>query len=76
MALNDAEKRYRDKSIKKLIAARDLEKGKAIVLADLEFKRTPRIPEYAGFHDPSGVLGRKLARKIAAGDPILLEDLT
>ena len=75
MALNDAEKRYRDKSIKKLIAARDLEKGKAIVLADLEFKRTPRIPEYAGFHDPSGVLGRKLARKIAAGDPILSEDL-
>jgi sialic acid synthase SpsE len=76
MTLNDAEKRYRDKSVKKLIAARDLEEGRAIAATDLEFKRTPRIPEYAGFHDPSGVLGRTPAHRIAAGDPILAEDLT
>jgi sialic acid synthase SpsE len=76
MTLNDAEKRYRDKSVKKLIAARDLDTGRPIAAADLEFKRTPRIPEYAGFHDPSSVLGRKPARRIAAGDPILAGDLT
>ena len=75
MALNPGEKRYRDKALKKIIAARAIEKGHAIALADLEFKRTPRIPEYSGFHDPAQVLGRKPARNIAAGDPILAEDL-
>ena len=75
MALNDGEKRYRDKAVKKLIAARDLEKGRAISIDDIEFKRTPRIAEYAGFHNPAGVLGRKAARKIAAGEPILADDV-
>jgi sialic acid synthase SpsE len=75
MALNDGEKRYRDKAVKKLIAARDLEKGRVISIDDIEFKRTPRIAEYAGFHNPAGVLGRKAARKIAAGQPILAEDV-
>ena len=75
MVLNDGEKRYRDKAVKKLIAARDLEKGRTISIDDIEFKRTARIAEYAGFHNPAGVLGRKAARKIAAGEPILAEDV-
>jgi sialic acid synthase SpsE len=75
MALNEGEKKYRDKAVKKLIAARALEKGRAIATEDLEFKRTPRIPEYGGFHDPAKVMGRKPVRDLAAGEPILPEDL-
>ena len=75
MAHSDGKKRYRDKAVKKLIATRDLGKRRAISIDDIEFKRTPRIAEYAGFHNPAGVLGRKAARKIAAGEPILAEDV-
>jgi sialic acid synthase SpsE len=75
MALNEGERKYRDKAVKKLIAARAVAKGRAIVADDLEFKRTPRIPEYGGFHDPSRVVGRKAARDMAAGEPILPEDI-
>jgi N,N'-diacetyllegionaminate synthase len=75
MELNDGERKYRDKAVKKLITARTLEKGRALVADDLEYKRTPRIPEYGGFHDPARVLGRKVVRDLVAGDPILPEDL-
>lgn len=75
MTLNDAEKRYRDKSVKKIIAARAIAKGHAVTLEDIELKRTPRIPAFAGIHDPSQVLGRALLRAIAAGEPILTEDV-
>ncbi len=75
MELNPAERRYRDKSVKKIIAARALAKGEPVTAGDIVLKRTPRIAEFCGFHDPSAVVGRKLARQIAAGDPILSEDL-
>ncbi|MBI4617567.1 MAG: N-acetylneuraminate synthase family protein [Planctomycetes bacterium] len=75
MALTDPEWAYREKSVKKLLAARDVRAGRAIVPADLVFKRTARIPAGRGFHDPGLVLGRTLSRSLAAGEPILAEDL-
>ena len=75
MTLNDAEGRYRDKSVKKLIAARDIEEGRAIVADDLEFKRTPRISGICWVSRSVRVLGRKAGAQVAAGDPILPEEL-
>jgi sialic acid synthase SpsE len=75
MALNEAERRYRDKSVKKIITTHKLAKGHSISAEDVEFRRTPRITEFAGFHDPALVLGRRLVRELGAGEPILKEDI-
>jgi sialic acid synthase SpsE len=73
--LSDEERAYRDKSVKKLIAADDLGVGHTLTLEDLAFKRTPRIDPFAGFHDPGRVVGRSLGRSLAAGEPVLADDL-
>ena len=75
MALTEEERTYRDKAVKKLMAARDVAAGHRLGAADLAYKRTPRIPAFLGFHDPAGVLGRTLRRAVKAGDPILAEDV-
>ena len=75
MELHEAEKRYRDKAVKKIIATRDIAQGKTLALEDIELRRTPRIAAFAGIHNPQLAVGRKVVRKIAAGEPILTEDL-
>lgn len=75
LELNDAERRYRDKSVKKIIAVRDIAQGKVLALEDIELRRTPRIAAFAGIHNPQLAVGRKIVRKISAGEPILDEDL-
>lgn len=75
-ALSDLELGYRDKSVKKLVSARALPAGHKIELSDIVFKRTPRIPAFKGFHDPSLIVDRRLRNPLAAGDPILEEILT
>ncbi len=76
LALNEAERNYRDKSVKKLLAARDLPAGTTLAATDLLLKRTPRIPAFAGFHDPAQVIGRQLSHALAADAPILAEDFS
>ena len=75
LELGKEELAYRDKSVKKLITARALDAGHVLTAADIEFKRTPRIAPYSGIHDPRFALGRKVARPLAAGEPILEPDL-
>lgn len=73
LALNERELTYRDKAVKKLIAARALPAGAEVTAADLVFKRTARIEPGAGFHDPKAVVGRRLSTALAAGEPFLAE---
>ncbi|MBI4615066.1 MAG: N-acetylneuraminate synthase family protein [Planctomycetes bacterium] len=73
--LGEEERSYRDRNVKKLLAARDLAVGHPIALGDLAFRRTPRIPAFAGFHDPARIVGRSLRRSLAPGDPVLEDDL-
>ena len=76
LALNDLEREYRDKSVKKLLAATDLSANSTVRPEDIVFKRTPRIAPFEGFHDPAHVVGRTLSVPVKAGDPILKESLT
>ncbi|MEW5728898.1 MAG: N-acetylneuraminate synthase family protein [Pseudomonadota bacterium] len=73
LALNERELAYRDRAVKKLIAARDLPQGTVVAADDLVFKRTPRIPAGQGFHDPGAVVGRRLAKALGAGEPFIDE---
>lgn len=74
-ALSDDERQYRDKAVKKLVAATDLPAGTTLHQDQLEFRRTPRIKPFEGFHDPHAVLGRRLTRPLRGGDPILAGDV-
>jgi len=73
--LTEEEEAYRDKAVKKLVAVRELPAGQKLSCADLDFKRTPLIPSYEGFHDPKLVIGRALIHPVKVGDPILEENL-
>jgi len=75
MELSEQERAYRDKAVKKLLAARDLAVGDELALQDINLRRTARIEEFSGFHDPSDVVGRKVKMALAAGSPILGEHL-
>ena len=75
LALNEAERTYRDKSVKKILAARDLPAGTTLAASDLLLKRTPRISPFDGFHDPALVVGRSLTRELKAEEPVLARDL-
>lgn len=74
-SLSEAERAYRDKSVKKLVAAQSIEAGRSITLKDIGFKRSPRIPSFQGFHDPRAILGRRLVKPLEAGAAILEENL-
>lgn len=75
LTLNEEELAYRDKSIKKLVAARKLPAGHVLGLADINLKRTPRIAAFEGLHDPQLAVGRTLGGELAADQPILKQDL-
>ena len=70
MTLSDEERAYRDKAVKKIVAAQDLATGRLLSFEDIAFKRTPRIPPFEGFHDPASLLGRTLSKSVGRGDPI------
>ncbi len=70
MGLNEEERRYRDKSVKKIVAARDLSAGTVLGPEDIRFTRTPRAGPFEGFHNPAQVLGKALLRALDDGDPI------
>jgi len=70
MELGEEERSYRDKSVKKIVAARDISAGGTLGPADILFKRTPRAGAFEGIHDPAQVLGRTLMRPLREGDPI------
>ncbi len=75
LELTDAEMSYRRKMLKKLITARDLPSGHVVGEPDLVQKR--QDAEGEGFcHDPAAVLGKKLARAVAAGKALRTEDVT
>ena len=74
-SLSEAERTYRDKSVKKLVAARNIESDRPITLEDIGFKRSPRIPPFQGFHDPRAILGKRLVKPLEAGAAILEENL-
>jgi N,N'-diacetyllegionaminate synthase len=71
--LSSEEEDYRDRAVKKLLTLRDLPAGHMMELSDLEFKRTPRISQFQGFHDPHTVVGRTVKQAVSAGEP-LIED--
>ena len=75
IALSDEEKRYRDKSVKKLLTARRLEAGHHLELADLVFARTGRLGAFEGFHDPAAVVGKALCSALDAREPLLAKHL-
>jgi len=70
-SLTDEELNYRDKSVKKIVAARELTLGSTIGAADIAFKRTPNIAPFDGYHNPAQVLGRVLAKDLKEGDAVL-----
>jgi len=75
MTLNEAELAYRKKMLKKLIARRDLPVGSVIAEIDLEQKRQDTDGVEVCCHDPDVVIGQRLARAVAAGQPLRMEDL-
>ena len=73
--LTDEERVYRDKAMKKVLAARPLKAGSKVRAEDLRLIRSPRIPAGAGVHDPRLCIGRRLAKDVAAEAPILMDCL-
>lgn len=75
LKLNDAECAYRDKAVKKVIAAGDLRAGQTLASNDLALRRSDRLAAGAAVLDPNLVIGRRLLRAVSAGDPLRQEDL-
>ena len=75
MDFTEEERAYRDKAVKKLVANRDLDAGTRLAIEDLRCRRSSRIVQYEGFHDPALIVGRKLTRALHTDDPILEDDL-
>lgn len=75
MALNEDERAYRDKAVKKILTARDMAAGEEISASDLTLRRSDRIAPSSGFHDPSEIVGRRMVTSLAADTPILAEHL-
>jgi N,N'-diacetyllegionaminate synthase len=69
LALSDAEKDYRRRMVKKLIAARSLDAGQVLAVEDFLQKRLDaQGNEFC--YDPKEVVGRRLVRALAAGEPL------
>lgn len=66
---------YRRRAVKVVVAARGLAAGSAIAEADLQALRTPTDENRQPLHRAAEAIGRRLARQIASGEPVYLEDL-
>ncbi len=75
MRLSKDELRYRDKSVKKLIAKHDLQKGNILSQDDFVLKRTASVGEFQGFHDPRELIGCRLIADVKQGAAIVSENL-
>jgi sialic acid synthase SpsE len=70
--MDDAERSYRDKTRKHVVAAHDLVAGSLISGADIALKRTPSA---VFVQDAALVVGRRLARSVKADEPIAADAL-
>jgi len=75
MTLSEDERRYRGKSVKKLLTARQLAAGQQLEITDLVFARTGRVDVFEGFHDPAMVIGKSLSCALEAREPLLAKHL-
>lgn len=66
LALTASETGYRNKALKKILAQRDMAAGESVTRADIRFNRPGGDPKDA-YYAPGDVIGRRLARPIAAG---------
>jgi N,N'-diacetyllegionaminate synthase len=69
--LNEDEKLYRGKAIKKLLTLKPLKAGDVIKADDFILKRTAKLKPEEGIHDPQKILGKTLAQDLNAEEPIL-----
>jgi N,N'-diacetyllegionaminate synthase len=76
LGLSDREREYRDRSVKKLLAARDLPAGHQISAKDVIFFRSGRIDVFEGFHDPADVIGHELKQSVVRRQPFLAAHLS
>ena len=72
LSLNPDEYEYRDRALKRTVAARDLSAGETVGQADLSLIR-PGVEE--GLFRPDEAIGRIAKHDIAAGNPVRAEDL-
>ncbi|MGF1609138.1 MAG: N-acetylneuraminate synthase family protein [Kiloniellales bacterium] len=75
LTLTAAERGYREKAVKKILAARDLPAGCELAGDDMTLRRTDRVKPGQGLYDPASLRGRRLKRAVAGGDPILTSDV-
>lgn len=76
MASTELERRYRNRALKAVVAARALPAGCRLAPADLDLKRTALSVDAVPLHQVAEVVGRTLVRNLAAGDPIQHGDLS
>lgn len=72
LTLTQAERGYRARALKRVLAARDLPAGHRIEAGNLRLNR-PAAPR--GLYLPTEAVGRTLGRAVTAGEPIDAEDL-
>ena len=72
LVTTDAERAYRGRALKRVVAARDLSVGTVIAAADLTLLRPA---QGAGLFDPAHAVGHKLMRALTRHDPVNDEDL-
>lgn len=72
LELSEAERGYRGRALKRVVASRDLAAGQVLADGDL---RLNRPAETRGLFKPTEVAGRVLTRDVAVGQPIEGENL-
>lgn len=78
LALNEAERAYRHKILKRVLAARDLAESHTLTEADVVHKRPDAEADSDAqrlYCDTRAVIGRRLARSLRAGEPLAEGDL-
>ncbi|MCC7418358.1 MAG: N-acetylneuraminate synthase family protein [Acidobacteria bacterium] len=75
LALSPAERTYRRRAVKVVVAAEPLGQERAIEPGQVRLLRAPLDDGREPMHDPALVVGRRLRRLIAAGEPVYAEDL-
>jgi N,N'-diacetyllegionaminate synthase len=75
LTLSGAERGYRDRALKAVVATRALGEGTVLTVADIALLRT-QLPEQGEvLRRPEDAVGRRLVRPRAAGEALVAEDL-
>jgi N,N'-diacetyllegionaminate synthase len=74
--LSEPERAYRGRAVKVVVAAKTLAPGTVINDDVVSLLRAPKEGQRTSFQTLDGVLGRTVAREIAAGTPVNAEDLS